>query len=135
MPDGAGSQGLLTNIIIPGGTVPPGTRGEGRGETMGERTKHIPGPYDYDEDMQAITTNGSYLASVASVDDFPCLDPEENDLVEVEDQYHASGRLLAAAPIGLELAEMVLKWDAHGKFIPPTIAAKAREFMDKATGK
>jgi hypothetical protein len=44
----------------------------------------------------------------------------------------ANARLIAAAPIGMELARLVLAWDAHGKFIPGNIATVARQFVAKA---
>lgn len=58
----------------------------------------IDGPYTYDPDTRMVEdAGGGLIATVASVDDFPCLD-EDDDLDAIEADLNATGRLLAAAP-------------------------------------
>lgn len=59
--------------------------------------QHIPGPYAFDLDEGAIeSADGVQIATIPSVDEFPCRNTEEDDQFEAE--LVATGRLLAAAP-------------------------------------
>lgn len=70
--------------------------------------QHIPGPYTFDLDEGAIeSADGVQIATIPSVDEFPCRDTEKDD--EFEAELVATGRLLAAAPELLAASKIVFQ--------------------------
>lgn len=57
----------------------------------------IPGPYSFDPDARAIeSADGVIVATISSVESFPCRDTEKDE--KFEGELAATGHVLAAAP-------------------------------------
>lgn len=94
--------------------------------------KHTPGPWKLDEDDGMIhAVGGAAIAHVYGPDEFPCLDPEEDDIEAIRAEQEANARLIAAVPRLLELLKrrnerghsnacaLVLRHHGRGRPIPP----------------
>ena len=58
--------------------------------------KHTPGPWEVDKETGEITANLSVLGIIYGADDFPCCEED------IDEEYKANARLIAAAPDLLE---------------------------------
>ena len=78
-------------------------------------SEHTPGPWEYDPDNGEISGCRGSIAMVLLVEDFPCLDAENDDLEAIEEGITADARLISASPDLLEAAIEFIAWIDSGK--------------------
>lgn len=54
-----------------------------------------PPKLSYEPDTGDLQCDGAHVAHLADVEEFPCLDEEEDDLDDIQAQIHATGHALA----------------------------------------
>jgi hypothetical protein len=96
--------------------------------------RHTPAPWGIDDDG-SISYEGNFIAQPATIDDFPCLDEEDEDtdIAAIEAELHGNAALMAKAP---EMAHAIFTlgdiWDTYRQkgmtdeeFYPLIVAALA----------
>jgi len=90
-------------------------------------TKRTAGKWKID-DGQIVTVDDEWsIGYVHGADDFPCIDPDDHDMVAIIEECKQNGRLIAAAPKLLEALEGLLE-DWHDGTIPLVYQGKPGMF-------